>query len=281
MFQLKKMAETVARKGIFDTTVSARSINSSGLFEPERVNAEVYSDTHQRALYSRFVALLANAHPFIFHLSAGDTVLEANDSSEQRLSLPFKTCSFEVSNGRNLTQLTKPSDTEYMPEDVFCVLIHEVTPYQYEIFFHSQMGEHEGVSYCESQSGIPNGVLETVDRYIAFLNSERRMGEEGLPYKLKVPSVVDKGATYVPIQTIIHITDKALTSRAFAITGGEIHWRHRWMVRGHWRAIAGLGKDREGVYGVSGQTWVTEHLKGPEELPVVKKVRLVGEPPST
>jgi len=48
-------------------------------------------------------------------------------------------------------------------------------------------------------------------------------------------------------------------------------------VRGHWRKHEGIGKDREGIYGVEGFTWVSEHVRGPGNLPLVKKVRILED----
>src|SRR5438067_1326025 len=45
---------------------------------------------------------------------------------------------------------------------------------------------------------------------------------------------------------------KELTSRF----GGRVDWSHQWEVRGHWRKINGIGKDRSGAYTMSGFTWV-------------------------
>ncbi|MGE3608034.1 MAG: hypothetical protein AB7I27_00500 [Bacteriovoracaceae bacterium] len=56
---------------------------------------------------------------------------------------------------------------------------------------------------------------------------------------------------------------------------GKIDFSHRWEVRGHWRKVAGIGKDREGKYGVNGITWVKECVKGPEHRPIIKKIRWV------
>lgn len=57
-----------------------------------------------------------------------------------------------------------------------------------------------------------------------------------------------------------------------------IDWTHRFSVRGHWRALpGGLGKDRDGHYCIAGYTWVSEHIRGPEHVPFIKKTRLVME----
>ena len=64
------------------------------------------------------------------------------------------------------------------------------------------------------------------------------------------------------------------TSTRLAESDG-VDFSHRWQVRGHWRKIAGIGKNREDEYTVSGYTFVCEHEKGPDHLPVIKKTRVV------
>jgi hypothetical protein len=46
-------------------------------------------------------------------------------------------------------------------------------------------------------------------------------------------------------------------------------------VRGHWRKVNGIGKDRSGEYCVKEFTWVTEHDKGPDGKPLIRKTRIV------
>jgi len=60
----------------------------------------------------------------------------------------------------------------------------------------------------------------------------------------------------------------------------EIDWNERWWVRGHWRKLPGPevpGKDRSGEYNVKGFTWVTEHLRGPEDKPIRKAIYTLGD----
>jgi hypothetical protein len=79
------------------------------------------------------------------------------------------------------------------------------------------------------------------------------------------------------IRQIVRIVPKKMKARIAPVTPkGQIDWSHRWEVRGHWRKVDGIGKDPEGMYIVEGWTWVNDFVKGPEELPIVKKLRLVS-----
>jgi hypothetical protein len=57
----------------------------------------------------------------------------------------------------------------------------------------------------------------------------------------------------------------------------HVDFSHRFSVRGHWRKVAGVGKNRQDDYCVQGFTYVREYEKGPEHLPITKKTRVVLE----
>lgn len=76
------------------------------------------------------------------------------------------------------------------------------------------------------------------------------------------------------IKSVIHVRLK--NGKGNYTSGTNVEWSHRWEVRGHWRKIQGVGKDREGTYNTQGFTWVMPHEKGPEEKDLVKKIRVVA-----
>jgi len=79
------------------------------------------------------------------------------------------------------------------------------------------------------------------------------------------------------IRQIVRIMPRALYDRRQALPvtpGGIIDWSHRWEVRGHWRRVHGIGKDRTGAYVVTGFTWVKNFTKGPHDKPLVIKTRV-------
>jgi hypothetical protein len=49
---------------------------------------------------------------------------------------------------------------------------------------------------------------------------------------------------------------------------------HRWRVQGFWREIKGIGHGPEGEI-VPGKTWVKSHVRGPIDLPLKEKIRIV------
>lgn len=78
------------------------------------------------------------------------------------------------------------------------------------------------------------------------------------------------------IRRIVRIVPKTMKYTIEPVSpGGRVDFSHRWEVRGHWRRVSGMGKDRNGDYVIRGLTWVKDCIKGPEEMPVVKKLRWV------
>ena len=59
---------------------------------------------------------------------------------------------------------------------------------------------------------------------------------------------------------------------------GKLEYSYAFRVRGHWRRIGdkSFGKDRSGVYGVKGFTWVVDHIRGEGELS--KRLRVIKYP---
>jgi hypothetical protein len=65
----------------------------------------------------------------------------------------------------------------------------------------------------------------------------------------------------------------------------NIDWSHKWTCSGHWRYFYNqehtvdfekIGKNRDGDYCERGRTWVSDHVKGPEDAPLIKKTRVIG-----
>lgn len=108
-------------------------------------------------------------------------------------------------------------------------------------------------------------------------NKEVRMGAERVNERMKIGS--GKGKEIFKTKEVVHVclTRKESALPKVGVFGREIDWSHRWEVMGHWRRISetGIGKNASGEYGVRGFTWVSPHERGPEDKPVVKKIRVV------
>ena len=72
-----------------------------------------------------------------------------------------------------------------------------------------------------------------------------------------------------PIYYVLGEKDKDVSAKyKYIQPTGTLEYSYAFKVRGHWRRVGDktLGKDRNGVYGIKGYTWVTEYTKGEGEL---------------
>lgn len=119
-------------------------------------------------------------------------------------------------------------------------------------------------------------ILNYIHGYLSIFQLQNYQGFEEIKEKIKFrrPSTGEK--IHHKIKKIIHITartEKAKREIA-SVTGRQIDWSHRWAVRGHWRKVPGIGKNRAEEYEVQGFTWVKDCIKGDKKLPFVKKTRI-------
>jgi hypothetical protein len=74
----------------------------------------------------------------------------------------------------------------------------------------------------------------------------------------------------------VYIIGKSQGSGSGEAGDTEMIYAHQWRVRGHWRIIATIGKDFRGNYNQNGRTWVSDHIKGPDDKPLVEKYRVAS-----
>lgn len=84
---------------------------------------------------------------------------------------------------------------------------------------------------------------------------------------------IDSKKQFYKFSNIHYIYGKNKELPKSGIKGNKIDWTHSWLVRGHWRKVDGIGKDRNGDYTIEGMTWVNPHKKG--EGVLVKKIHFV------
>lgn len=194
---------------------------------------------------------------------------EVNISIEEHsdVDLPFTTCSFEVSNGG----FTVESGT-----NIRCLLASEESPRVYKIYSFEEYGNNLfGITSMTDTagSGFKSSFTKLIkEQFLDPLQSGQLIAEN---IKEHVKIGCGQNRKIHTIRQIIHIQSKKYQS-VKPICGGTIDYSHRFEVRGHWRRISGLGKDRDGQYCVRGMTWVVPFEKGPENLPLIKKVRVMN-----
>jgi len=241
---------------------------------PGQVNARSREDIDYMQM------LFREARPFIFHGYGENTSgMEDLDSKPgtEILDLPFAVCSFEGYK-KPLVALNDQSNGELY--QFSCVLVHEVAPKTYNFRVLATMVTERGIEVEVLKYHSNDAVLmKAVDDLLKML-TRCKWGTEKTSSRIKVGGEVRK------LKTIIHIVPKKLIDSVSAQVR-PITWDHRWEVRGHWRAFympgsfdvdtSKVGKDRSGAYNVKGFTWVQEHERGPENLPLIRKSRALVE----
>lgn len=120
--------------------------------------------------------------------------------------------------------------------------------------------------------------LRILQKFLNRLNREAS-GQERVHFRTKLRAGGKK--EFIKIRRIIHIapkkTEKLYAGKLAGAEPREIEWSHSWFSRGHWRRLepGHIGKNRTGDYVELGRTWVTDSIKGPDHLPMVKKTYVV------
>lgn len=185
------------------------------------------------------------------------------------LNAPFKIFSVEVLGDNNYVTVSR--DEDQVEVNTACVMAVEQKPGKFiffSLFTGFVMGKVlETVVISYDMGLIIGALLERLDR--------ETIGVEATRERIKVGSGSDKRV--ITFRKIIHVRPKRAQVATSEITRRAIDWTHRFAVRGHWRKVDKLGKDRNGDYCVEGHTWVSEHIRGPEDAPLITKTRLVTD----
>lgn len=129
-----------------------------------------------------------------------------------------------------------------------------------------------------------NSYVEITQRFIQRMNSERsglqRVNERVKRRNASGENVIHK------VRRVIHIAPERVIKNYSTENKLNLDFSHRWFVRGHWMYFwldeskglvdqTKIGKNRAGEYVEVGRTWRSEHIKGPEDKPLIRKARVV------
>lgn len=177
------------------------------------------------------------------------------------LDLPFSLCVFEDID-KNILSLVKNEDDLDTYKEIRAVLVME----------HGGDYIFADLYYKGSDKGIALITKKSPDSYKSRLGVIRRLCKTLNNKKNKTGSVKTNtrikldaysGKTIKRLVVISDSNQKSLTSIKL---GTEVDWSHAWEVRGHWRSVKGLGRNRCGDYCIEGYTWVSPHVKGKGDL---------------
>jgi len=196
-----------------------------------------------------------------------------------KIDLPFQTCFFE----ETLSRVVLHNQSTVVNAAARCIFVHEERPREYLYVMLLATGNTEIVSggmfnaarveRDELSLGGANAL--TIIRTFSRLVHSSKLGKDSHRPFIKVGT--GKHKRTVRPSMVIRVAPKN-DYEGVTPLGSHIDWASRWEVRGHWRAISGIGKNRDGEYGVQNWTWVIPHVKGPEDKIVIKKPRIFSGP---
>ncbi len=129
---------------------------------------------------------------------------------------------------------------------------------------------YHGTISCISDRGDARAIaswLNALDHSsVGFMKSNERF---------KYKNQLTKEKRLIKIKEVVMVYPKKLSAeqKLYAETH-KIQFSHRFAVRGHWRHIQGIGKNRQGEYCIDGKTYVHEFEKGPKKAPLIRKTRV-------
>lgn len=233
---------------------------------------EIVNKENGKTVFEEYVQ---DCHPFVFapDLDASGSWNTAwSEDEEAKLDLPYPIMSIELSKG----SITVPHPSDPIKVSIKMILVKEVAPKEYTFFHISEIDGEINATLVYKTEGKEwaafNGLLKI---YLKRLSKEK-LGVETRGNKVKVGS--GKKKFFWRPNAITHVSGAKYQNHVRpTVPSATINWTHRWEVRGHWRTIQGIGKDRAGDYKVSGYTWVSNHVKGPENSPIIRKTYMVSE----
>lgn len=235
---------------------------------------------------------IEQCQPFVFDMDSYPEDQKMSWGGE--IDAPFPVFSIETLGGKPLVELLDPieslTETSLSEEDyriikesnrdgiirynINCVVVSEYKPKKYDVFMLMEAPN----ALTISKQRVMKAKIELIPQATALVTGALDLlrtgsvGTESVRIKMKTRSGSQK--KYHKIRRIIHVGRKG-QQYGRSEAHKNVDWSHRFEVRGHWRKTEKLGKNREGLYCVEGFTWVKNHERGPEHLPLIKKTRLV------
>lgn len=206
---------------------------------------------------------------------------------DKGLGLPFTKCWFECLTDSG--HICGPYSAHL--DALLCgALIIEVSPDLFDIYTlervannsHYAIGFYRGVTHEQLLAEPVTQAFQLALFYILSMYKDDMVTEKGDGViMLRNPDRPHKKKPF-HINQIIRVYPRHEKDFLKPVLGnGKFDFTHRFEVRGHWRKVSAIGKDRDGVYQIPGFTWVKDFVKGPEDQPIAKKTRLFLEQPKT
>lgn len=226
------------------------------------------------------ITLLKNAELFKFHPSNKhepdwlneDEIYHDPEGYKGELDSPFQTIWIEMAEKDGIQyKITKGMDdgSDAPIVNTLGMLIHEVKPRTFRIW--SLMEMYDKKFDIKVVKTIETSLMSEVAKSLIGRLNKEAWGLEVSRNRVNIGNGDLKQSRR--IKRIIHVTPKKNSLKLTTYNSKSIEWTHSWTVRGHWRTIDGVGKNRDGSEDVLGHTWVKAHIKGTGDL--IKKTRSI------
>jgi hypothetical protein len=280
--KLKLLVESARRRGILnsETLLDDLNRNYSGR-DPNKPTDDVLDAIKYEAPDEEFFSMVEQCRPIVIVLGDDrrDKKIIFDSKEEINIDSPFDVFSVEYLRENDVYNVRVVS----FVVEVACILAKEISPRNFVYYslvrtIPNKSGPllPNGRDFVEfvikSYSGKNNEFLSAA--LASFLESinKNMIGAESVRETIKIGRGSEKRIHR--IRRIVHVAPKSYI-KSNPESHRNVDWSHRFEVRGHWRKVDTIGKDREENYTVNGYTWVKHHTRGPEELPLIKKTRLV------
>ncbi len=221
----------------------------------------------------KFWERMEAAHLFVFQQNDWPLPKDVQVTDNPSLAVPFVTCFFENTDksGIPCPLLLGEGNTK-----ILGVLLYELEPSRFDVYLFISSETAKPRIFYFPHEGERGNVMSWINQIWLERLSCSALGVEKPLEKVKLGTGTGQ-KRFRSIRYLIRVMPKTQQGHAPPLFSRHIDWTHRWTVRGHWRQHEGLGKNRAGDYCVEGHTWVTEHVRGPEDAPLIdSKVRLVS-----
>lgn len=235
----------------------------------------------QNIEYPEFWKSVEAAHSFVCTKTDDNSYGHAIEGEEgEELDLPFPIIAFEAQSTKpdhivtlaTLSPHNDPQSARDVLRHIFCFLCVEKAPRVYDFYLFTTGDDlrFPRINVINREDRQYPALCRIVKDFLGRLAKES-VGVEKVNQTVRIGCGAERRLH--KIKQVVHVRPKK--DQGLNLGTRPINWSHRFEVRGHWREHKGLGKDRAGIYCVEGFTWVTHHTRGPEHLPLIKKIRMI------
>jgi hypothetical protein len=209
------------------------------------------------------------------------------------VAYPFPVCSFEFDDNDDgcLLRIQDENDPRSTPFSVTCIFVDTRLQLfwmlsKQPVAFSTTLPTFDIRAGCARWSGggesatlVAREMATLLDKRILAEMRAQRVWKQANTKQIVVPKPGSRKKKIHVVKPFIYLVGKSPSGSPTGNPPVEMEWTHQWRVCGHWRNIPGRGKDPRGVYNQKGRTWVTDHIKGPDDKPLKEKYRIVKPNP--